>query len=94
MTLEQIRVTGGRFAFNEITGRLIRFLDENELSEKRMVIVIEGDNSPKTFVLSLFAEEEIAKNWTPLSSHDAAKVVHAYSVKLAGVENGSGKVER
>jgi len=94
MTLEQIRTTRARFAFNEITGKLIQFF-ETGLPEKRIHVWIEGDNSPKTFFLSLFAEEEIAKNWTPIfSAHDADEVIHAYRVKLAGVGNCSGEVER
>lgn len=92
MTLDQIRTAGANFAFNEITGKLIQFFEAG-LQEERMQIWIEGDNSPKTFVLSLFAKEEIAKNWTPLSPHEADEVIHAYHEKLAGAGNRVGESE-
>ena len=92
MTLDQIRTTRASFAFNEITGKLIQFF-ETGLPEKRIHVWIEGDNSPKTFFLSLFAEEEIAKNWTPLSPHEADEVIHAYHEKLAGAGNRVGESE-
>ena len=93
MTLEQIASACAEFAFNEITGELIRFLEPG-LSEKRSQLIPREDNSSKTFLLGLFAEDEIAKNWTSRSAGDAIKIMSAHMNKVYNSANGSGKVER
>lgn len=88
MTLEALYLAGAAYAFNEITGQIVQFIDGPAGAHKT---VVPGKTSPDVLCTLLFDEKAISESWNALSLREARERIGKYcSHLLRPVDGESG----